>query len=90
MSPLAQFIDGGTSTIHIVKRPQYSLKHAAYMVGVSNKTVRRWFHSKTMIGYRVGGRRAFYTDLSEINRMRELYALPALTVAESVVLFNMY
>ncbi len=70
--------------------PQYSLKHAAHMIGVSDKTVRRWMRSGKMGCYRVGGRRSLYTDLNEINKMRELYALPELTVDESVVIFKNY
>ena len=60
------------------------------MVGVSDKTVRRWLHSGKLYGYRVGGRGAWYLDLEEINKMRDTYALPPLSVKESVVLFNMY
>ena len=70
--------------------PQYSLKHAAHMIGVSDKTVRRWMHSGKMGSYRIGGRRALYTDLNQINQMRKLYALPDLTVDESVVVFKNY
>jgi excisionase family DNA binding protein len=70
--------------------PQYSLKHAAHMIGVSDKTVRRWMHSGKIGSYRIGGRRSLYTDLDEINKMRELYALPILTVDESVVIYKNY
>ena len=73
-----------------IDRPQFSLKHAAYMIGVSNKTVRRWVHSGRMNGFRVGGRRAWYFSLEDINRMRELYVLPSLEIDEAIVLFESY
>ena len=74
----------------MVKVPQFCLKHAAYMIGVSDRTVRRWTHSGIMSGYRVGGRKAWYYDLNEINLKRELYALPSLTVDEAVEIYNRY
>ncbi len=60
------------------------------MIGVSDKTVRRWMHSGKMESYCIGGRKALYTDLNQINKMRELYALPTLTVDESVVIYKNY
>ena len=74
----------------IIDRPQFSLKHAAYMIGVSNRTVRRWAHSGRMNGFRVGGRRSWYFSLDQINKMRELYALPSLEIDEAIVLFESY
>ena len=76
-----------TDTVYI---PQYSLKHAAHMIHVSDRTVRRWIKSGRINGYRVGLRESWYIPLPEINRMRELHALPSLTVDESVELFNQY
>lgn len=79
-----------TCAVNIVHVPQYSLKHAAHMIGVSDKTIRRWLKSGKMIGYQVGGRKSWYTDLEEINKMRELYALPKLSVEDSIEIFNNY
>lgn len=74
----------------MVKVPQFCLKHAAHMIGVSDRTVRRWTHSGTMSGYRVGGRSAWYYDLNEINLKRVLYALPPLSVDEAIDIHNRY
>ena len=74
-------------TIYI---PQYSLKHAAHMIHVSPKTIRRWTQSGKMQGYQVGDRGAWYYSLDSINKRRELYALPSLTVEQSKELFNSY
>ena len=74
----------------MIKVPQFCLKHAAYMIGVSDRTVRRWTHNGTMIGYRVGRRQAWYYDLNEINAMRVIHALPPLSSEEAIDLFNRY
>ena len=74
----------------MVKVPQFCLKHAAYMIGVSDRTVRRWTHSGTMSGYRVGGRKAWYYALDEINLKRELYALPELSAEDAIDIYHRY
>ena len=74
----------------MIRIPQFCLKHAAFMIGVSSRTVRRWTHNGTMSGYRVGGRQSWYYDLKEINDKRELYALPPLSVDDAVNMYNEY
>ena len=74
----------------IIGIPQYSLKHAAHMIEVSPRTIRRWIKSEKMFGYRVGWRKSWYVPLPEINRMRELYAMPKLTKEESEKLYMSY
>jgi len=74
----------------MVKIPQFCLKHAAYMIGVSDRTVRRWTHDGTMQGYRIGGRRSWYYDLNEINSKRELQALPPLSADDAINMYNTY
>ena len=71
-------------------RPQFSLRHAAYMIGVCNKTVRRWIKAGKISGWQYGGRQAWYLDLEEINKMRDVYALPALTPDEAAKMHSEY
>ena len=76
--------------MNVIKIPQYSLKHAAYLIGVSDRTVRRWIYNGKAVGYRVGGRQSWYLDLREINRLREEHAYPALSPEESLKAMELY
>jgi len=70
--------------------PQYSLKHTAHMVHMSDRTIRRWIKAGKIDGYRIGFRKSWYIGLPEINRVREVHGLPPLSVDESIAIFEQY
>lgn len=76
--------------MNVIERPQFCLKHAAHMVGVSDKTVRRWIKAGKVNGWQVGGRRAWYLDLEQINEMRNAYGLPQLSNEQAVEIHKQY
>lgn len=70
--------------------PQFSRKHAAYLIGVSNRTVRRWIDDNKIFAYKVGNREAWYIPLPEINKMRKKHAHRELTAREALEIMERY
>ena len=60
------------------------------MVGVSDKTVRRWMKAGKIDAWKVGGRQAWDADIAEVNKMRDVYGLPPLTTEQAIELHEQY
>ena len=70
--------------------PQFSRRHAAFLIKVNPRTIKRWIDDEKIFAYKLGNRGTWYIPLPEINRMREIHGIPALTPTEAIKEASLY